>query len=162
MQNFCLFSWTFFRTSYKLPWPVWGGINFLRWLLMEVFQVLTGLTTWKKKWTEKNPLFLYVVLTIHLHPHQEFSMVTRQCLCWAFLEHCTPLHAILHLRHPELPALDCCIFMASSHWAFLIRNEMSGCKTAGGEPAAALVPLVSEWAYAVEVQRRPVHSQRKE
>lgn len=65
----------------------------------------------------------------------------RQCLCLAFVEHCIPLHESPHSRYPELPAWDCCISMASSHWAFLIRNEVSGCKTADEEPAAALVPL---------------------
>lgn len=57
MQDFCLFSWTFFRASYKLPWPVWGGINFLRWLLMEVLQVLTGSSKWDTGKMNWNPPF---------------------------------------------------------------------------------------------------------
>lgn len=48
MQKFCLCSWTFFiRASCKHPWPVQRVINYLRWLLIETFQVLTGFT---KKW----------------------------------------------------------------------------------------------------------------
>lgn len=37
----------FSRVSYKVPWPIWRVINFLRWLLMETFQVLIGFA---KKW----------------------------------------------------------------------------------------------------------------
>lgn len=69
MQNFCLVSWTFFRARYKLPWPVWGGINFPRWLLMEVFQVLTGFTKWdtgKMNWKYPFSCVRYWPVT-HIH-----------------------------------------------------------------------------------------------